>query len=273
MICHLKLYLFALVLAYGLTSTSAHAVIEADLPQSSGKSLRGKLYSSSTVVREDADIMYIEAIPADHLLPKSSNRFPDTFPSNASHAAHIDLQDASTGMVQGLYYNVANGCDTSCLTTASYVPSNTILSTGFAIEFANIQSATNNYVLGSNGYAVMWFGYLYASSTQGGTWTITLKNTDDNSYVWFGSNAISGYTSSNANVAQVCCTNTNSFSINLTAGQNYPIRIFWGDKGVGAYTLTVQFTPPGGSAFTNGANSLYTCAAGMYSFSGRFSLI
>ena len=74
-------------------------------------------------------------------------------------------------------------------------------------------------------YSMYWLGYFQAPET--GTYNISISS-DDNSMVWIGSNAISGFTGSNC---VVTAGNTTANSLSLTGGQWYPIRIWYDEHG------------------------------------------
>jgi len=84
---------------------------------------------------------------------------------------------------------------------------------------------------GSN-FSCQWLGYFRPTTTQ--TYTF-YTNSDDASYVWVGSNAISGFTTTNAIVNNGGAHGPieASGSIALTAGVYYPIRIQFGEAGGG----------------------------------------
>ncbi len=84
---------------------------------------------------------------------------------------------------------------------------------------------------GSN-FSIQWLGYFLPSTTE--TYTF-FTSSDDASYVWVASNALSGYTTANATVNNgglhgVVETNGTA---SLTAGVYYPIRIQFGEAGGG----------------------------------------
>jgi hypothetical protein len=81
-------------------------------------------------------------------------------------------------------------------------------------------------------FSMQWLGYFVSSTTE--TYTFFL-NSDDASYLWIGSNALSGFTTANATVnngglhGPVEVSGTAA----LTAGVYYPIRIQFGEQGGG----------------------------------------
>ncbi len=116
---------------------------------------------------------------------------------------------------------------------------------GLATDFTSINAATGGII--PNGdpwetYSVEWFGYFYAPTT--GSYTFYTES-DDASYVWIGSNALSGYTTANAlvNNGGLHGILTASGTISLTADTYYPIRIQMGENYHGD-NMYVSFAGP-----------------------------
>jgi hypothetical protein len=93
-------------------------------------------------------------------------------------------------------------------------------------------------------FSVQWLGYFKPPTTDEYT---LYTSSDDASYVWIGSNAISGYNLSNALIKNGGVhTSTEKFGkVYLTAGadQYYPIRIQYGDFN-GAQTMSLSYSTP-----------------------------
>ena len=94
---------------------------------------------------------------------------------------------------------------------------------------------------GSN-FSCQWLGYFLASTTE--TYTF-FTSSDDASYVWVGSNAITGFTTANAivNNGGAHGNQERSGTISLTAGVYYPIRIQFGEAG-GGDVMTFYYSTP-----------------------------
>jgi hypothetical protein len=94
---------------------------------------------------------------------------------------------------------------------------------------------------GSN-FSCEWLGYFLPSTTE--TYTFFTAS-DDASYVWIGSNAISGFTTENAivNNGGLHGVQEASGTISLTAGVYYPIRIQFGELD-GGDELTFSYSTP-----------------------------
>lgn len=94
---------------------------------------------------------------------------------------------------------------------------------------------------GSN-FSCQWLGYFTPTTTE--TYTF-FTNSDDASYVWVGSNAVSGFTTANAivNNGGLHGPLELSGSIALTAGVYYPIRIQFGENG-GGDVMTFNYSTP-----------------------------
>jgi hypothetical protein len=84
---------------------------------------------------------------------------------------------------------------------------------------------------GSN-FSMQWLGYFRPTTTE--TYTLFL-NSDDASYLWIGSNALSGFTTANATINNGGAHGPVEVSgtAALTAGVYYPIRIQYGEQGGG----------------------------------------
>ena len=148
----------------------------------------------------------------------------------------------------------------------NFFHNNTTYKTGGTGFYTGINSNISSINAGTNGYvpdyltnefihSVQWLGYFKPDVT--GTWTFW-TNSDDGSYLWVGSTATSGYTTSN------CLVNNGGYhamkemsgTINLTAGIYYPIRIQYGNSGFN-YNMIVSFQGPVGSKTTNGTGFFY----------------
>jgi hypothetical protein len=98
-------------------------------------------------------------------------------------------------------------------------------------------------------FSCQWIGYFKPTTSE--TYTF-YTSSDDASYMWIGSNAQSGFTTTNATVKNGGLHGTveQSGSIALTAGTYYPIRIQFGERG-GGDVLTFNYSTPTISKTTN----------------------
>ena len=117
--------------------------------------------------------------------------------------------------------------------------------TGKTSNMTNISSASNSIFTangGVNNFSMQWYGKFYAPTS--GSYTFYLGS-DDASYLWIGSTADSGYTTSNANIniGGIHAITTTSYTISLTGGTFYPIRIIYGQS-TGNYDFNLSFTGP-----------------------------
>ena len=138
---------------------------------------------------------------------------------------------------------------------------------GSTTDTSSINAATGGVVPSNSSwetYSVEWFGYFYATVT--GTYTFYTVS-DDASYVWVGSNALSGFTTTNClvNNGGTHGATERSGTISLTAGTFYPIRCQYGENASGD-SYTFSFSAPGIARTYNmagyvlyslGQNSLY----------------
>jgi len=81
-------------------------------------------------------------------------------------------------------------------------------------------------------FSMQWLGYFLPTTTE--TYTFFL-NSDDASYLWIGSNALSGFTTATATIYNGGAHGPVEVSgtAALTAGVYYPIRIQFGENGGG----------------------------------------
>lgn len=95
----------------------------------------------------------------------------------------------------------------------------------------------------STNYSWEWKGYFLAPTSGPYTFRTT---SDDSSYVWIGSNAVSGFTIGNATVnnggPHGSITVTGS-AVTLQANNYYPIRVIFG-QGAGDDVMLLEFDPP-----------------------------
>jgi hypothetical protein len=93
-----------------------------------------------------------------------------------------------------------------------------------------------------NSFSMQWLGYFVPSTTE--TYTFFL-NSDDASYLWIGSNAVSGFSTANATINNGGLHGPVEISgtAALTAGVYYPVRIQYGENGGGDVMYFNYSTP------------------------------
>ena len=108
-------------------------------------------------------------------------------------------------------------------------------------------------------FSVQWLGYFLPSTTE--TYTF-FTSSDDASYVWVGSNAVTGFTTGNAivNNGGAHAPQEASGTISLTSGVYYPIRIQFGEAG-GGDVLTFNYSTPTITKTTNVTGRVFYNAA------------
>ena len=91
-------------------------------------------------------------------------------------------------------------------------------------------------------FSIQWLGYFLPSTTE--TYTFFTAS-DDASYVWVGSNALSGFTTANATVNNGGAHGVveTSGTASLTSGVYYPIRIQFGEAS-GGDAMTFYYSTP-----------------------------
>ena len=101
---------------------------------------------------------------------------------------------------------------------------------------------------GSN-FSCQWLGYFKPTTTE--TYTF-FTSSDDASYVWVGSNSITGFTTTNSTVNNggLHGTQERSGSIALTAGTYYPLRVQFGELN-GGDIMTFSYSTPTITKTTN----------------------
>ena len=167
-------------------------------------------------------------------------------------------------MSTGLNYSVYSGYfadNVSFFSTASL--SSLSPNTGIVQQIPTLTVGTNSCLTQTTGTAsttnvsVQWTGYFYPTTS--GTWTFSI-NSDDASYLWLGSTATSGYTTSNALVSNggIHGEKTVTATISLTAYTSYAIRIMFGQSS-GGQVMVLTITNP--SAVSNSGSGYFFTTA------------
>lgn len=115
---------------------------------------------------------------------------------------------------------------------------------------------TVNITTYANNVSRAYLGYFYAATTGVYYFAVT---SDDGSYTWLGSEAVSGYTIGNCiinNGGSHGAQTIYSAAQYLTAGYFYPIRVLYGN-GTGSSQLTIYYAVPGGGYTTDGSTTYY----------------
>ena len=108
-------------------------------------------------------------------------------------------------------------------------------------------------------FSCQWLGYFLPSTTETHTF---FTSSDDASYVWVGTNAVSGFTTGNATVNNggLHGNQEASGTSSLTSGVYYPIRIQFGEQG-GGDVLTFSYSTPTISKTTTVTGKVFYNAA------------
>ena len=132
----------------------------------------------------------------------------------------------------GYFADVPSFFATATPTTYGTNPSTSVQTT--AISEAGSDDGSN--------FSCQWLGYFLPSTTE--TYTFFTAS-DDASYVWVGSNALTGFTTANAivNNGGAHGVQERSGTISLTSGVYYPIRIQFGEAG-GGDAMTFNYSTP-----------------------------
>ena len=156
------------------------------------------------------------------------------------------------GLLDGLTWKYFHGESGNLV---SYYTTNTYRNIGRFTDGRNVGTITSGQYIVNGGdyYSMEIFGYFRASVS--GTYTFTLTS-DNGSYLWIGSNALVGYTTSNATI-QIPIIGTASGTVTLLAGTYYPMRIHCTEQ-IGGDDLQFSFTPPGGTQIFNGQGFFFS---------------
>ena len=108
----------------------------------------------------------------------------------------------------------------------------------------------------SDMYSWQWTGSFVAPSS--GSYRFC-TNSDDASYLWIGSNADSGFTTSNSliNNGGLHGMRTICGTTSLVAGTSYPLRLQFGENG-GGDAVTMSYAINGGGAIFNGTGNYFS---------------
>jgi hypothetical protein len=140
-------------------------------------------------------------------------------------------QEFLTPSKDGLYVRYINGYFADNLPFVSTTAAvNTPYLETMGPNIANIESGSGMTVPinVNDNFTLVWTGYFYAPVS--GKYTFKLSS-DDASYMWLGSNALSGNTVQNANInnAGIHAMKVKSADITLTSETYYPLLIIYGD--------------------------------------------
>jgi hypothetical protein len=125
--------------------------------------------------------------------------------------------------------------------------------TDTAVATASTTATNFNIASIAENTTVLYTGYLLGTYT--GNWTFTLTS-DDGAYLWIGANAVSGYTTGNANAASTYNT-TGTVTVAITAGVYYPIRLLYGNGPAGGF-LNLTYAHTGQSATSDFTGKLFS---------------
>lgn len=184
-----------------------------------------------------------------------------------SQLSLITTPPKPSGLLDGLTWKFYDGANSSFST--SFYSNREYISIGRTVDTSNYRTILNGlYQANSQNtgtYTGSWsyptncsielFGYF--RPTISGTWTFWIW-TDDTSYIWIGNNALSGYTTGNANATtNASVSAATSFTISLIAGVYYPIRMQQ-QQGIGGVQMQLSFQPPSGGITSNGQGYFFS---------------
>ena len=159
-----------------------------------------------------------------------------------------------SGYSNGLNVKTYSG---DCLDNVTYDNGKTPTYSGTGItDCTNVNTITNGQIplSGATNFTVVLSGLIIPDFT--GTWTFGSAS-DDSSYVWIGTYATSGYTTTNAILSNNWQYGTKTATISLTSGQVYPFSIIYGQGG-GPYGFTFFYSRNGSANSSNFSGKFFT---------------
>jgi hypothetical protein len=172
---------------------------------------------------------------------------------NGASLARSFNKTYASGLIPGLTWKFFDGnFDGDMINNFINTPYRTV---GLTNNFSNVTTATNGHypVDSTEYYSVEWTGYFRPNVT--GIWTFNMY-TDNNGYMWIGSPAHAGYSTSNSLITNTNVTN-GSGSISLVAGVYYPIRIRFTEL-FGGDNASMYFTSPNGMSSYDGTGFFFS---------------
>jgi hypothetical protein len=154
----------------------------------------------------------------------------------------------------GLYFSIYSGYFND---DVNWFTGRASTNAGVASTFTNINTGTAGIipVNGGDNYSVQWLGF-FKPIVSGSHTFYTVS--DDASYVWIGSNALSGFTTANAlvNNGGAHAPQERSGTISLTAGEYYNMRVQFGEA-TGGDDISISVLPPSGTRIYNLGGYVY----------------
>lgn len=165
----------------------------------------------------------------------------------------------------GLAYSVYSDCNSAsgCIDNPWYGSGRSPTATGVSDDFSSIQTATKNGITVPN-RAADWVGFILVPAGQGGAYQLGLTGVYNQVYVWIGDNAISGYDWNGRLMYSDTSGAVWSPTIDLAAGQLYPIRIHYGSF-YKSFGMSFSIKLVKGAAVSRGGGMLATCSKGYFS--------
>jgi hypothetical protein len=174
----------------------------------------------------------------------------------------FSLNTVTTPYVNGLFFKLYNQGYMN--NNVAFFEGLTPPLTGVITALSSIQSIGSGYNENSANFSIEMLGWFRPQQT--GSWTFNLSS-GDCSFMWLGSNAISGFATTNATInnAGIHAEVTVSATLSLTSNVAYPLRIQYGASAA-TNQLRLSFSGPGrattndmtGYFFTKNALTGYT---------------
>lgn len=220
---------------------------------------RGPQIASATNGIKFSQIKASLGITTTTLTLSQANAYMATAASASTQLSTLDGFQLRPGLFTRIYWSQYFG------NVPSWFNSNTPSVTCVTTNLRNTYCATGGFnnpnavdtaiggIAANVTYSVEWAGAFYAPTT--GTYTFYML-ADNFAHLWLGTNATSGYTTTNTLLTCPSDYVEKSATISLTANTYYPIRVQFGDGGGGEY-FTFSFAPPGRSRVYDGTGYFF----------------
>ncbi|ETS87791.1 hypothetical protein PFICI_01619 [Pestalotiopsis fici W106-1] len=224
------------------SSTSSVATITATTIQTSPMATTAaQITTSSTVLK--ANLTTSTAVTSTTVT--STTVTSTTVTSTTVTSTTVTSTTAACTSSQGMkwaYYNASAVSSVEAVSTMAPLATG-LAQNGIGNFYAN-EGSTLTYIEGSSTslssirFILDYVGYIYATTS--GTYTFYAWGVDDEFYMWWGSQAYSGWNSTNYNIDQKLYAGYKTATITLTKGTYLPLRILYRqDTGPGYFNINL----------------------------------
>ena len=173
----------------------------------------------------------------------------------------------NTSLQPGLFFSCYNNYmadNVAFFNTAGPIPTSKTVSGqsiyGATSIISNLNDGTNGCISITStpqNFSIQWVGY-FKPETTSSNWRFRTTS-DDCSFLWIGTNALTGFSTVNADVNNGglhADRTIISNAITLTAGLYYPLRIQFGES-TGGNVMQVEFSPDSINWFSDGTDKYF----------------